>query len=82
MHYNAFMSHPEGFHEALSSGVACFQPGTDDYASFVPARFSENWGLLTLDDAGVRVDFHANAITPRNPRSRLIDRNTWQAQVL
>jgi alkaline phosphatase D len=82
VHYNAFESHPEGFHEALSSGVACFQPKTYDYADFTPARHSDNWGLLTIDDDAVTVRFFANAITPRNPRPRRIDRRSWEAKVL
>ncbi len=82
VHRNMFKSHPQRFHEALSSGVACFLPQTYDYPDFTPARHTDNWGLITVDEAAVTVHFHANAHTPRNPRPRRIDRRTWKAKVL
>jgi phosphodiesterase/alkaline phosphatase D-like protein len=78
VHYNKFISHPEGFHEAVSSGVACFQPRTRDKSQFVPERHADNWGLLSIDDTQVQVQFHANPQTTGNPRPRTIDSASWK----
>jgi alkaline phosphatase D len=78
VHYNSFKSHPEGFHEAVSSGVACFNPRTYVESEFVEDRYSDNWGLITIDELQVQVEFHANAHTNGNPAPRVIDRETWK----
>jgi hypothetical protein len=80
VHYNAFHTHAEGFHEAISSGVACFKPRTESEAQFVPENYADNWGLITIDESQVRIDFHANALATRNPRPQIIDTATWAAK--
>jgi phosphodiesterase/alkaline phosphatase D-like protein len=77
VHYNQFVTHDVGFHEAISSGVACFKPRTDSEANFLPARHSDNWGLITIDDTHLQVEFHVNAHTNGNPRRRNIDIASW-----
>lgn len=79
VHYNKFVSHPSGFHEAISSGVACFVPGTQDKTQFTPDRFADNWGLITIDDPQVHVDFYANSNSIGNPARKTIDIESWAA---
>ena len=77
VHYNKFVSHPSGFHEAISSGVACFIPKTYIEADFVPERYSDNWGLITIEEQQVHIDFHANQNTKGNPSRQTIDIESW-----
>jgi hypothetical protein len=77
VHYNRFATDEVGFHEAISSGVACFVPKTYSEKEFQPARYSDNWGLITIDDKRVQIDFHANSNTKGNPRRRIIDIASW-----
>ncbi|MBQ0942283.1 alkaline phosphatase D family protein [Ideonella sp. 4Y16] len=79
IHRNHFFTHPEGFHELISSGVACFKPRTYVESEFVESRYSDNWGLITLDESQVRVEFFANAHTQGNPKAQVIDIATWKA---
>ncbi|MCU7369931.1 alkaline phosphatase D family protein [Paucibacter sp. O1-1] len=77
VHYNKFVSHPEGFHEAISSGVACFIPKTYTEDEFVPERYADNWGLITISDTQICVDFHANPHTTGGASRRVIAIEDW-----
>jgi PhoD-like phosphatase len=77
VHYNKFVTHKAGFYEAISSGVACFLPHTYTESDFVPERYSDNWGLITIGDARVQIDFFANPHTKGNPSRRVIDIDSW-----
>lgn len=77
VHYNRFVIHDAGFYEAISSGVACFKTKTLNEAEFVPDRYADNWGLITIGDTRVHIDFHANSHTKGNPRRRTVDIANW-----
>lgn len=59
IHQNEFRTLAEvGLHEALSSGVACFPIGTKTVdATTENTRRIDKWGLLTIDDETVGLDF-------------------------
>lgn len=83
VHRNAFKSFEnELIHEAYSSGVACFIPGTEKVEQFTPDRYTDNWGLITIDTENVRIDFHGQPASPgkkdKNNFSRVIRRSDWQ----
>ena len=78
VHYNRFQSDPSGFHEAISSGVACFRARTND---FTPASHADNWGLITIGQEVVELDFHCNALTTGNQKPVRIKIADWTAEV-
>ena len=83
IHRTHFVTHEaERIHEVLSSGVACFKPGTGIPSQFTPERFTDNWGLITLDADTVRIDFHGRADKPgsKRPRNftRVVRRSDWR----
>lgn len=78
IHRNAFVRHGTTHHpwyEVISSGVACFKPGTYTLADFVPANHTDNWGLLTITDDAVDIQCHGT-MGP-DPHHHHIDRKTW-----
>ena len=83
IHRNAFKSFEnERIYEAYSSGVACFIPKTEKVDQFTPDRYTDNWGLITIDTENVRIDFHGQPASPgkkdKNNFTRVIRRSDWQ----
>ena len=79
VHRNSFK--PQGtakepWYEVISSGVACFIPMTYVEAEFVPDRYCDNWGLMTISDQAVRVDLFAG-LDP-GTHHWMINRETWK----
>lgn len=72
----------ERIYEVLSSGVACFIPKTYRTEQFTPDRYNDNWGLITIDEINVRIDFHGQPDSPgkKDPNNftRVIRRSDWQ----
>ena len=72
----------ERIYQVLSSGVACFIPKTDSIKQFTPDRYTDNWGLLTIDAENVTIDFHGRHDIPgaqsSNNFTRVIRRSDWQ----
>lgn len=72
----------ERIHQAFSSGVACFITKTYTIDQFTPDRHTDNWGLITIDEHNVTIDFHGLPDKPgnwnQNNFTSVIRRSDWQ----
>lgn len=79
VHANAFRSRSDGWHEAISSGVACFRRGTEEHASQAPESAQiDHWGLITVTDRHVHIDLHERLSGADTFMRRSIDIDTWR----
>jgi len=83
IHRNHFQPYEdERIYEVLSSGVACFIPKTYHKQQFTPDRFTDNWGLITIEPESVRIDCHGRPDKPgeKHPNNfnRVIRRLDWR----
>ena len=83
IHRNHFRHFEEKrIYEVLSSGVACFIPNTITVKDFTADRHTDNWGLITIDEENVTIDFHGLPDKPdnwnQNNFTRVIRRSDWQ----
>jgi PhoD-like phosphatase len=83
IHRNVFRTMNDvGLHEVMSSGVACFQTGTDEDGLSDPANFIDKWGLITIGTDTVDIDFNGwtqpKPGWPPEPRRVTIRVVDWQ----
>ena len=79
IHRNRFKTQDGGWHEVISSGVACFAPGTLEWPSAaLTHRFCDNWGLLTIGDDTVQIDLHGRVGGTARVETHTIDIATWK----